>query len=92
MDCSSGSPLPDDLLAAREAAENHNDQDNISGVEIGVGTGLFAVPLGILIGVEPSPRMAELARYRGIEVLENVAEELPFADLNRSNKALEFSV
>ncbi len=51
-----------------------------SGVEIGVGTGRFAVKLGIPIGVEPAPRMAELARKRGIKVLEGVAEELPFAD------------
>jgi SAM-dependent methyltransferase len=49
-------------------------------VEIGVGTGRFAAPLGISIGVEPSPGMAELARQRGIEVLEGVAEALPFAD------------
>lgn len=49
------------------------------GVEIGVGTGRFAVPLGIAIGLEPSPRMATLARQRGVEVLEGVAEALPFA-------------
>ena len=51
-----------------------------SGVEIGVGTGRFAAPLGIPIAVEPAPRMAELARQRGIDVLENFAEALPFAD------------
>jgi SAM-dependent methyltransferase len=50
------------------------------GVEIGVGTGRFAVPLGITVGVEPSPTMAELARQRGIEVHKGVAEDLPFAD------------
>lgn len=51
-----------------------------SGVEIGVGTGRFAAALGIHIGVEPAPRMAELARQRGIEVLKGIAEALPFAD------------
>ncbi|MDA8430546.1 MAG: methyltransferase domain-containing protein [Geobacteraceae bacterium] len=50
------------------------------GVEIGVGTGRFAAPLGVAIGVEPSPGMAELARQRGVEVLEGVAEELPLPD------------
>jgi len=50
------------------------------GVEIGVGTGRFAAPLGISVGVEPALRMAELARQRGITVLEGVAEALPFAD------------
>jgi len=51
-----------------------------SGMEIGVGTGRFAAPLGIPIGVEPSPRSAELARQRGVEVVEGKAEDLPFAD------------
>lgn len=50
------------------------------GIEIGVGSGRFAAPLGIPVGVEPSRRMAELARQRGIEVLEGVAEALPFVD------------
>jgi SAM-dependent methyltransferase len=49
-------------------------------VEIGVGTGRFAAPLGIPLGVEPSPRMAELARQRGIKVVEGLAEALPFQD------------
>ena len=34
------------------------------GVEIGTGSGRFAVPLGITIGVEPSPAMRKLARRR----------------------------
>ena len=50
------------------------------GVEVGVGTGRFALPLGIEIGVEPSKRMGEVAQRRGIKVLEGVAEELPLAD------------
>ena len=51
-----------------------------SGIEIGVGSGRFAAPLGIPIGVEPAPRMAELARQRGINVLEGVAEDLPLVE------------
>jgi ubiquinone/menaquinone biosynthesis C-methylase UbiE len=51
------------------------------GVEVGVGSGRFAVPFGITEGVEPSPKMAELARQRGISVIEGVAEDLPFPDL-----------
>ena len=50
------------------------------GIEIGVGTGRFAQPLGIKIGIEPSGRMKEIARNRGIEVLDGVAEELPFGN------------
>ena len=48
------------------------------GVEIGVGTGRFAEPLGIKIGVEPSKRMRGIAQKRGIRALDGVAEELPF--------------
>ncbi|MDY6844222.1 MAG: class I SAM-dependent methyltransferase [Thermodesulfobacteriota bacterium] len=48
------------------------------GMEIGVGTGQFAKPLGIKIGVEPSKRMREIAQRREIQVLDGVAEELPF--------------
>ena len=50
------------------------------GVEIGAGTGRFAEPLGIKIGVEPSKRMRGIAQKRGIRVLDGVAEELPFDD------------
>jgi SAM-dependent methyltransferase len=47
-------------------------------IEIGVGTGRFAIPLGIAYGVEPSPTMARIARRRGLEVVRGVAEALPF--------------
>ncbi|MCK4456776.1 MAG: class I SAM-dependent methyltransferase [Thermoplasmata archaeon] len=50
------------------------------GVEVGVGTGRFAEPLGIKIGVDPSARMGEVARRRGIEVIAGVGENLPFRD------------
>lgn len=50
------------------------------GIEIGVGTGRFAVPLGIRMGIEPSAKMGELARSRGIKVIEGVAEALPLPD------------
>jgi len=51
-----------------------------TGVEIGVGSARFAAPLGIRIGIEPSPKMAELAKERGVYVIEGVAEALPIAD------------
>jgi len=50
----------------------------VRGLEIGVGTGRFAVPLGIAVGVEPAAAMADLARRRGIKVYRAVAEALPF--------------
>jgi ubiquinone/menaquinone biosynthesis C-methylase UbiE len=50
------------------------------GVEIGVGSGRFAAPLGIRFGVDPSSKMRMLARSKGITVIDGVAEKLPFAD------------
>ncbi|RMD96854.1 MAG: SAM-dependent methyltransferase [Calditrichaeota bacterium] len=50
------------------------------GVEIGVGTGRFALPLGIKVGVEPSDVMARFAARKGLLVIRGVAEALPFAD------------
>lgn len=47
-------------------------------IEIGVGSGKFAVPLGIKMGIDPSPRMRKIAQKRGIEVIDATAEELPF--------------
>lgn len=50
------------------------------GLEIGVGSGRFAAPLGIDLGVDPSATMLERARTRGIEVIRGTAEDLPIAD------------
>lgn len=48
------------------------------GMEIGVGTGRFAAPLGIGVGIDPSRRMGEVASERGISFVGGVAESLPF--------------
>ena len=50
------------------------------GIEIGVGSGRFAAPLGIQIGRERSTATAMVARQRGIQVVQAVAEALPFMD------------
>lgn len=47
------------------------------GLEIGVGSGRFAAPLGIRFGVDPSPSMLRLARERGVAAAGGVAEALP---------------
>ena len=48
------------------------------GLEVGVGTGRFAAPLGIKVGVDPSRAMSELAMHRVIDVYPNPGERLPF--------------
>jgi len=50
------------------------------GLDVGVGSGKFAAPLGIEIGVEPSEKMAVKARKQGIKVYHGIAEDLPFPD------------
>ncbi|HEY5687457.1 MAG TPA: class I SAM-dependent methyltransferase [Yeosuana sp.] len=55
--------------------------ENIRGIEVGIGTGRFAQPLGIKEGIEPSEEMAKKAVSRKIEVLKGVAEYLPYRDL-----------
>jgi len=52
--------------------------DGYNGIEIGSGTGRFSIPLKIPIGVEPSTEMAEIARLRGMRVVNARAEDLPF--------------
>jgi SAM-dependent methyltransferase len=47
-------------------------------LEVGVGSGIFAQPLGIKIGVDPSMEMLKRALKRGIKVVRGVAEKLPF--------------
>jgi SAM-dependent methyltransferase len=48
-------------------------------LEVGVGSGKFAGPLGIPVGLEPSGKMAAKAQRQGISVCRGVAEELPFS-------------
>lgn len=50
------------------------------GLEIGVGSGRFAAPLGIGVGLDPSAAMLGYAAARGIEVVRGTAEDLPFRD------------
>ncbi len=46
-------------------------------IEIGVGTGKFAFPLGIKLGVEPTEQMYKKAVELGIDTICAVAENLP---------------
>jgi SAM-dependent methyltransferase len=54
--------------------------DSKNGIEVGVGTGRFAAPLGIKLGLDPSKEMRRLAQKKGIEGIEGVAEAVPFGD------------
>ena len=49
-------------------------------IEIGIGTGRFAIPLGIKRGADPSRQMVSIARKKGLLVAERPCEDLPFDD------------
>ena len=57
--------------------------DNRDIVEVGIGSGIFAAPLGIKEGIEPSGAMREKAKKGGIRVIDAVAENLPYADKSK---------
>jgi SAM-dependent methyltransferase len=48
------------------------------GLEVGVGSGRFAVPLGIPYGIDPSGNLITMANARGIGVVQGEGEHLPF--------------
>lgn len=64
-----------ELLAIKKQLPEFNNA-----LEIGIGSGRFAAPLGIKIGVDPSAKMREIAATRGLEVVDGIAEKLPFND------------
>lgn len=49
-------------------------------LEVGVGSGRFAGPLGFTDGIDPGEQILELAAAAGVAVQLGVAEALPYAD------------
>ncbi len=49
-------------------------------LEVGVGTGRFAAPLGVSIGIDTSSKMLKKAVERGITVIQALGEYLPFKE------------
>ena len=56
-------------------------------IEVGLGSGIFAAPLAIKEGIEPSESMRNLAKEKGLEPINGIAEDLPYAD-NSKNAVL----
>lgn len=61
--------------------------DAKNGLEIGVGTGRFFIAPNIAIGIEPSAPMREMALSKGFNVIEAIAENLPF-----KNEEFDFAI
>ena len=72
-----------ELNAVKKALTCHTEI-----VEIGVGSGIFAEPLGIKEGIEPSKAMREKAEKRGIKVIDAVAEKLPYTDNSKNGTVM----
>ncbi len=49
-------------------------------LEVGVGSGRFAAALGINVGIDPSEKLLEIARRRGVHATRAYGEHLPFED------------
>jgi SAM-dependent methyltransferase len=65
-----------------EAIRNMLPYGESRGIEVGLGTGRFSTALGLKEGVEPSFAMRRIALGRGVEVMDAVAEKLPYKDMN----------
>lgn len=50
------------------------------GFEVGIGSGRFALPLGVPYGIDPSEAMLRIAKGRGLKVARGIAEALPVKD------------
>jgi len=58
-------------------AVRHFIPKNKKGIEIGIGTGRFAIPFNIKEGVEPSASMRDYSLRLGLTVYDGIAEKLP---------------
>jgi len=74
-----------ELLAVRAMLPWHG-----LGLAIGVGTGRFASPLGVQVGIDPTREVLNYAANRGISTVQAIAEALPFSD-NSFDYALCFT-
>ena len=54
--------------------------ENLRGIEIGLGSGRYAMELGIKEGIEPAKNLREIAFERGLDVVDAHAEHLPYKD------------
>ncbi|MFH1651940.1 MAG: methyltransferase domain-containing protein [Chloroflexota bacterium] len=63
-----------------------------SWLEVGIGSGRFALALGIDTGLDPSRGMSDIAKERGLKVILAKGEKLPFADASFGTVFLLFTL
>jgi len=49
-------------------------------LEIGLGSGRFAIPLHVEFGIDPSINLLTISKKRRIKVVQGIGEDLPFKD------------
>ncbi len=62
------------------AVKSAMDRTYRPSLEIGVGSGRFAKPLNIDLGIDPSESLLKIAKSRGVNVIRSVGESLPFSN------------
>ncbi len=72
-----------ELEAVKKALPHTNEV-----IEVGIGSGIFAEPLGIKEGIDPSEAMLQKARQKKLNVQNAVAEKLPYADASRNGMVM----
>jgi ubiquinone/menaquinone biosynthesis C-methylase UbiE len=68
----------DDVYQAQQQMLRAAIPDQGHGLEVGVGSGRFAVPFDIHCGIDPSRELIRIAKRRGIEVVRGEGEHLPY--------------
>lgn len=51
---------------------------NGRGLEVGVGSGIFASELGVDYGIDPSEKLLRMAQSKGVKTVLGIGEKLPF--------------
>lgn len=68
---------PDEYLAELSRIREVLPAQDSRSIEVGAGSGRFAAPLGIGLGIEPSRALGRIARGRGVGVIRGRVESLP---------------
>ena len=68
----------DDVYQAQLRMFRSSLPEHGRGLEVGVGSGRFAAPFGILFGIDPSRGLVRIAKSRGIEAVIGEGEHLPY--------------
>jgi len=68
----------DDVFQAQQRMLRAAIPNQGQGLEVGVGSGRFAVPSGTRYGIDPSRELIRIAKRRSIEVVRGEGEHLPY--------------